>query len=76
MLKEKTVFSYSPVIKHRGRPRGEESSVAYKRKANKNNQDDINKKGTYKQTSPDLKRYNFKRNKKIDSIYNVYDKTV
>ncbi|CAF0926551.1 unnamed protein product [Didymodactylos carnosus] len=64
------------VNKLRGRlPRGKASLVAYKEKVKKNNQDKVNKKRTYKQTSPDLKRYNFKRNKKLDSIRDVCDNT-
>ena len=43
-------------------------------KGDKNNQDKINKKRTYKQTSPDLKNYNVKRNKKLDSIRDIHDK--
>jgi hypothetical protein len=64
-----------PVINPRGRPRGKASLVAYKQKDDKNNRDKINKKRNYKQTSPDLKSYNVKRNKKFDSIRDVYDKT-
>jgi hypothetical protein len=75
LLKEKVVLSYSSVINPRDRQRGKASLVAYKEKDNKNNQDKISKKRTYKQTSLDLKKYNFKRNKKLDSIRDVYDKT-
>ncbi len=49
--------------------------MAYKQKDDKNNQDKTNKKRNYKQTSPDSKSYNVKRNKKFDSIRDVYDKT-
>ncbi|CAF0963335.1 unnamed protein product [Didymodactylos carnosus] len=75
LLKEKVVLNYSPVINPRGRPRGKASLVAYKEKDKKDNQDKVNKKRTYKQTSPDLKRYNFKRNKKLGSIRDVCDNT-
>ncbi|CAF0998196.1 unnamed protein product, partial [Didymodactylos carnosus] len=54
---------------------GKESLVAYKKKDNTNDKDQINKKRTYKQSSPDLKGYNVKRNKKLESIRDVYDKT-
>jgi len=75
ILEQKTVINYSPVINPRGRPRGKASLVNYKEKGHKNNQDKINKKRTYKQTSPDLKNYNVKRNKKLDSIRDIHDKT-
>ncbi|CAF1165346.1 unnamed protein product [Rotaria sordida] len=74
LLKEKLVLSYSPVIKPHGRQRGKESLVAYKKKDNINDKVQINKKRTYKQTSPDLKGYNVKRNKKLELIRDVYDK--
>jgi len=74
-LKQKIILNYSPVINPRGRPRDKASLVAYKQKDDKNNEDKINKKRNYKQTSPDSKSYNVKRNKKLDSIRDVYDKT-
>ena len=75
LLNQKIILNYSPVIKPRGRPRGKASLVTYKEKGDKNNQDKINKKRIYKQTSPDLKSYNVKRKKKLDSIRDIHDKT-
>ncbi|CAF5027450.1 unnamed protein product [Rotaria sp. Silwood1] len=74
LLKQNMILNYSPVINPRGRPRGKASLVGYKKKGDKNNQDKKNKR-TYKPTSPDFKSYNVKRNKKLDSIRDVCDKT-
>ncbi|CAF4451399.1 unnamed protein product [Rotaria socialis] len=74
LLKQKKILNYSPVINPRGRPHGRASLVAYKQKDDKNNQDKRNKRA-YKQTSSDLNSYQVKRNKKLDSIRDVYNKT-
>ena len=68
------VLSYSPVINPRGRPRGKSSLVSYKRTDNKNYQEE-NKKRNYKQVSPNLKTYKYKRNKKVESVRDVLDNT-
>ncbi|CAF3460435.1 unnamed protein product [Rotaria sp. Silwood2] len=75
LSKENMIFSYSPVVNPPGRPRGKASLVSYKQKCKKNNDDKINKKRTYKQFSPDLKTYNYKRNKKVDSVRDVIQKS-
>ncbi|CAF2786046.1 unnamed protein product [Rotaria sp. Silwood2] len=75
LSKNKMIFSYSPVAHPPGRPRGKTSLVAYKQKDKRNNEDKTNKKRSYKQLSPDIKTYNYKRNKKVDSVRDVYDKT-
>ncbi|CAF1492282.1 unnamed protein product [Adineta steineri] len=75
-LKEKITLNYSPVVKPVGRPRGKVSLVSYKKKDNGNNDNDINKKRNFKQVSPDAKRVNYKRNKKVDSVRDVYDNTL
>ncbi|CAF1606765.1 unnamed protein product [Rotaria magnacalcarata] len=69
---QKLVLSYSPVINPRGRPRGKASFVSYKQKDNKTAQDK-NKKRIYNHVSPDLKTYKHKRNKKVESVSDVYD---
>ncbi|CAF1347883.1 unnamed protein product [Didymodactylos carnosus] len=75
LAKEKIIFSYSPVVTPSGRPRGKASLVAYKQKDDENHQNKINKKRNYKHVSPDIKRYNYKRNENVDSVRDVYDNT-
>ncbi|CAF3250362.1 unnamed protein product, partial [Rotaria sp. Silwood2] len=72
---ENTIFSYSPVVNPPGRPRGKASLVSYKQKCEKTNDDKINEKRTYKQLSPDLKTYNYKRIKKVDSVRDVIEQS-
>ncbi|CAF5027667.1 unnamed protein product [Rotaria sp. Silwood1] len=68
------ILSYSPVINPRGRPRGKTSLVSYKRTNNKIDKQRNNKR-TYKQVSPDLQTYKYKRNKKVESVRDVYGNT-
>ncbi|CAF1433130.1 unnamed protein product [Rotaria sordida] len=75
LSKQKLVLSYSPVINPRGRPRGKTSLVSYTQKDNKIAPEKNNKR-TYNQVSPDLKTYKYKRNKKIESVRDVYDNTM
>ncbi|CAF1309494.1 unnamed protein product [Didymodactylos carnosus] len=75
LSKERIIFSYSPVVMPSGRHRAKASLVACKQKDDENHQNKINRKRNYKQVSTDIKRYNYKRNKKVDSVHDVYDNT-